>query len=119
VSVLFGCWAQLAAVLRRRQTRVRAAVGCPFPASKEVVLRFHKTNIVRINRDGKIILQTGGWYTAATGAHVFGRVRVCCRQCRAPQHNMHHTQAYPAHHSAPSAWCAIPSLSSGCRHRSR
>lgn len=33
----------------------------------EVVLRFHKTKIVRIRPNGDMMLTSGGWYTATTG----------------------------------------------------
>ncbi|KAF6259090.1 hypothetical protein COO60DRAFT_1053840 [Scenedesmus sp. NREL 46B-D3] len=34
--------------------------------SGEVVLRFHKTNIVRVKPNGDVILNTGGWFTHTT-----------------------------------------------------
>lgn len=33
----------------------------------EIVLRFHKTKIVRIRPNGDMMLTSGGWYTATTG----------------------------------------------------
>lgn len=41
----------------------------PPTANKEVVLRFHKTNIVRIRPNGDMMLTTGGWFTGTTGQH--------------------------------------------------
>lgn len=46
--------------------------GCaatPYPATalNEVVLRFHKTKIVRIKASGDFQLTSGGWRTATTG----------------------------------------------------
>jgi hypothetical protein len=43
-------------------------------ASGETVLRFHKTNIIRIRPNGDMMLQTGGWCTATTGGPVKPRV---------------------------------------------
>jgi hypothetical protein len=65
------CWGGPAGVswsAVRVPTMPAAVASRGSTALKEVVLRFHKTNIVRINREGKIMLQTGGWYTATTGA---------------------------------------------------
>ena len=40
-----------------------------FAGVDEVVLRFHKTKIVRIRPNGDMMLTSGGWPTATTGRH--------------------------------------------------
>eukprot|EP00775_Hariotina_reticulata_P009434 gene9434-9599_t len=40
------------------------------PATNDVILRFHKTNVVRIRQNGEVVLTAGGWYTYTTLAAI-------------------------------------------------
>lgn len=44
----------------------RAFQRCYVAANGDVVLRFHKTDIVRIKQSGDVLLYCGGYFTATT-----------------------------------------------------
>jgi hypothetical protein len=46
----------------------------PTAGVSEIVLRFHKTKIVRIRSNGDFMMTSGGWHTATTGVQT-GRGR--------------------------------------------
>jgi hypothetical protein len=73
-----------------------------------VVLRFHKTKIVRIRPNGDMMLTSGGWYTATTGVQMQRAHTLQCAMGR----SWLYTGILTAHwHGSANAWhqplCAV------------